>query len=558
MVAAENLNAVRLMEISVLADVKNCNSILKIKKFMKADGSDIKLKTAAFHSLRRIFTYFIDSERLSRPDGNESFSVYKDWIVKQLDDYKSILYSWLQLGDIGMQIPCVRTIIEFVARDHLISTNMKPVGRGSFGIKTYKYLIRSLLVTQQLDVDTLLMMKEEIFSKADCSYHALSVINTFLRELKAQQGEDGSLSLESTVIGNALDILRILSVPEEVELDSCLCGGEDSQDISGVDELSDESEQEGDEENISGSRKRSGGVASTATTRKKPKMEGPRYLDPRAHKAVFSEAWLALLSLRLTASQHKLVLQHLADHVIAHMRTPLLLADYLTSCFNNGGVLAVLALESLFHLILQHNLDYPHFFPSLYRLCTTNVFGAKYRAKFMKLLHKSLKSTNLPAYMVAAFVKRLMRLALHVASPAASFCVAQATWLLRRHPQCHCLLHKAGEPMLVDPFDASEDVDLEKTCAMQSSLWEAEALRTHHVHGVALLANALRDPSSTIETEGVPPVLEDYFASSYVDLIEKELRPAKRNVSLAFKQPKRLFDESDLVSKCFSTASVCL
>lgn len=44
-----------------------------------------------------------------------------------------------------------------------------------------------------------------------------------------------------------------------------------------------------------------------------------------------------------------------------------------------GGVAAVLALQSLFQLIMNYNLDYPDFFAKLYRLLQPTVFHTKYR-----------------------------------------------------------------------------------------------------------------------------------------------------------------------------------
>jgi U3 small nucleolar RNA-associated protein 19 len=145
---------------------------------------------------------------------------------------------------------------------------------------------------------------------------------------------------------------------------------------------------------------------------------------------------------------------------VPSLRNPMLLADYLTQSYRVGGVVAVLALESLFHLIMHHNLDYPDFFRSLYRLCTVEVFSARYRVTFMKLLNASLKSVNIPAYVAAAFAKRLAHLALHTPSPNAPFCIAQCTWLLRQHPQTQPLIHRSKHTK--GEFNNCEEEDLEK------------------------------------------------------------------------------------------------
>ena len=91
-------------------------------------------------------------------------------------------------------------------------------------------------------------------------------------------------------------------------------------------------------------------------------------------------------------------------------------------------------------MIINQNLDYPKFFESLYRLCTPTIFSAKYRDKFLLLLNKSLKSTNLSANFAAAFAKRFADLALSGPTPTASFCLAQIAALLKAHPQVTLLL----------------------------------------------------------------------------------------------------------------------
>jgi U3 small nucleolar RNA-associated protein 19 len=73
----------------------------------------------------------------------------------------------------------------------------------------------------------------------------------------------------------------------------------------------------------------------------------------------------------------------------------------------------MLALNSLFLLMTKHNLDYPSFYAKLYALLTPETFVSKYRARFVRLANLFLTSTHLPAYIVAAFAKKLGRIALN-------------------------------------------------------------------------------------------------------------------------------------------------
>lgn len=57
----------------------------------------------------------------------------------------------------------------------------------------------------------------------------------------------------------------------------------------------------------------------------------------------------------------------------------------------------------------SHDLDYPGFFDSLYRLVTSDMMYAKYRARFFRMVDLCLSSSHVPAYVVAAFLKRFAR-----------------------------------------------------------------------------------------------------------------------------------------------------
>lgn len=57
----------------------------------------------------------------------------------------------------------------------------------------------------------------------------------------------------------------------------------------------------------------------------------------------------------------------------------------------------------------SHDLDYPGFYDSLYRLVTPDMMHAKYRARFFRMVDLCLTSSHVPAYVVAAFLKRFSR-----------------------------------------------------------------------------------------------------------------------------------------------------
>lgn len=110
-----------------------------------------------------------------------------------------------------------------------------------------------------------------------------------------------------------------------------------------------------------------------------------------------------------------------------------------------------------------------------------------------------------PAYTAAAFAKRMARLALSAPPAGALLCLAFVHNIVRRHPACMVLLHRptaggaggaaaaaaggsssnggsaaasAAASAGVDVYDASE-ADPAKSRAVESSLWEVDALRNH-------------------------------------------------------------------------------
>ena len=411
----------------------------------------------------------------------------------------------------------------------------------------------------------------------DCCYFALLNIKNILQSGKeAAKATRGKVSENLTQ--NSLDLLRVIVFPT-IALDPIVARGtflvnsdavngdgdlSEDDDNNNADSESDSDGDKGDLMSVAVKRKREralrakGGtvVATEKSSKKRKRLSRVEQLvDVGSYRQVFSRAWVTLLGVgSLSVAQHKAILKHLSDHVMPHLHRPLLLADYLSASFAVGGVVSVLALESLFALIVMHNLDYPKFFVALYQLCNLTVFSAKYRSKFMKLLSRALTSTNIPSYMVAAFCKRLSGLALSAPSPAALFCLAQVTQLLKDHPQCVALLHRAppsAPASTTIAFDDLEDQDLENANAMESSLWEMAALKSHHFYGVSGLAESLENAAST-ETGAKASiiVMDDFATQNYASLIDAELTRAKKNSALEFRKPISFFADST-VMECF-------
>nr|XP_019937315.1 PREDICTED: nucleolar complex protein 4 homolog [Paralichthys olivaceus] len=244
------------------------------------------------------------------------------------------------------------------------------------------------------------------------------------------------------------------------------------------------------------------------------------------HKRVFERMWLGFLKYKLPSSMYKQILVILHDSILPHMSKPTLMIDFLTAAYDVGGAISLLALNGLFILIHQHNLDYPDFYKKLYNLLEPSIFHVKYRARFFYLVNLFLSSSHLPVYLVAAFAKRLARLSL-TAPPAALLIVLPFIYnLIRRHPSCRVLIHKPNteNEMLEDPYLMDEE-DPTQCCALESSLWEIKTLQKHYHPDVAKTAMLINTPLSGKEDD-ISEVLE----LTTFELMERDLKQKQTKI----------------------------
>uniref|UniRef100_A0A0D6R492 CCAAT-binding factor domain-containing protein n=1 Tax=Araucaria cunninghamii TaxID=56994 RepID=A0A0D6R492_ARACU len=274
-------------------------------------------------------------------------------------------------------------------------------------------------------------------------------------------------------------------------------------------------------------------------------------------RSKMSKAWMSFLRLPLPLDVYKKILADLHKTVVPYLTSPILLSDFLTRSYDIGGVISVMALNSLFILITQHGLEYPDFYNKLYVLLEPSIFIAKYRSHFFELMDKCLKSPLLPAYLAAAFTKKLSRLA-HYAPPSGSLLViALIHNLLRRHPSINCLVHRdtnkideaEGNKTVessekvdnccatitrhgADPF-VSEEKDTAKSKALQSSLWEIETLRRHYCPPVSRFVASLEN-DLTVRAKTTEVAIKDFSSGSYGTIFSEEVGRRIKQVPLAF------------------------
>lgn len=272
-------------------------------------------------------------------------------------------------------------------------------------------------------------------------------------------------------------------------------------------------------------------------------------LDIKLMKRHFEAVWLKFLNCKLTQDQYRRVLVILHDKVLPHLPRPLLLTDFLLSSYEMGGSISLLSLSGVFTLVQQHNLEYPDFYKKLYALFDPSVLHVKYKARFFHLADIFLTSSHLPEYLVAAFAKRLARIALQAPANSLVMCLDFIKNLIIRHRGLTRLLHDPlRQDVDTDPF-VEDDPDPATCRAVESSLWEVQTLAEHALPQVSAVAKQLLKAVGDQEAD-VSASLE----TTWQDMMDAELkRKVWINVPLNYERPTGLkLPKNDILSDMFA------
>ncbi|XP_049851328.1 nucleolar complex protein 4 homolog B-like [Schistocerca gregaria] len=294
-----------------------------------------------------------------------------------------------------------------------------------------------------------------------------------------------------------------------------------------------------------------------------------KVLDEEVHRRVFTKCWTDFMKNNMSVDLQKSILEIMENQIIPHMDKPVLLYDYLASCFKSGGILAILAFGSLTVLIRSYNVEYPEFFKQIYALFTPSVFYYKQSIRFFQLTSRFLQNSHVPLYIICAFLKRLSRLSL-VASPQGSMIIIAFIYnILVAHPASQILIHREkienGDTTAVtknnvlltdnemscsssneatsiqaDPYREDEP-DPASSQAQFSSLWELKCLENHYVPAVSTLYRSL---FGTKKLERKKVELDQILSQSYYSIFNREVKKRNRSVRLAPAKPQVLFDGS--------------
>lgn len=134
--------------------------------------------------------------------------------------------------------------------------------------------------------------------------------------------------------------------------------------------------------------------------------------DQSQVKRNLNKIWNCIMLWEHTTATHKQLLIVLLERVLPHLEKPLLMTDFLMDSLDVGGPISLLALQGMFTMIQVHNIDYQNIYAKLYSMFEPEIFHTKFKARLFYLSDLFLSSSHLPESLVAAFAKRLARLAL--------------------------------------------------------------------------------------------------------------------------------------------------
>ncbi|RHY34728.1 hypothetical protein DYB32_000678 [Aphanomyces invadans] len=379
----------------------------------------------------------------SHVEDADPLTTYCKWLWEQYVSFLSSVIEWITHDDATLQVTALRTAMEIVAQQGTYKGFQSDT---AFGNETFVRVVRQLVSTSDIKGELLSVFQGEYLNAfTDVQYFTLKNLTQLFETKK----------VGPRVVKNSLAILESLPVSEEDVIGFLV---PPRKDVAPIEDASDSNAVS----TVKSNNKRS--LSESSKSQKKLKADPPGY-DLREHQRVFSTCWIGLLKHPLPTESYKLVLANLPDKVMPHLADPLLLADFLTDSYNVGGITSLLALNSLFVLIQQYNFDYPAFFTKLYALVADEaLLRSKYRKRFFKLLAMFLSSTNLPAYLIAAFAKRyethrtsqtdivfrLSRLTLTAEPGAILFIIPCVYNLVLRHKECLQLIHRTTTQSVAD------------------------------------------------------------------------------------------------------------
>ncbi|KAJ2865400.1 Maturation and nuclear export of 40S ribosomal subunits interacting protein [Coemansia aciculifera] len=503
-----------LLENNVVSSQQNLNDVVDILSIAKS--GNVETMFVATNSLGRIFAGLWKQGLLKRnKDGKTAASTVSDWLRGNYNEYIGILKTQLKHSEAAIQVAALKLLMQAVV--HEGENASKSSGSYEFPNSLYLSILELILDGSEASDHLLRTLADSYLNLYDdLRYYfyrdVAKIASPDYDPFKSGKSGARTKSLveeAESFVRNTFAVMGMIKVVPTAKEYTAFW-------VNAIPPTGDESS-----------------VSNAA-----------------AHRKAFSEAWVAFLRQPLTAEIYKQVLLSMHRRIIPHMVDATGLMDFLSTAYDAGGSISLLALNGLFTLIDQYNLNYPQFYEKLYALFDRNLLHVKYRARFFRLFELFLGSSHLPAYLVAAFIKRIARLAISATPSGAVTAIPVIYNLLKAHPSCMVLIHRMpgyeGEESVdaeSDPYLADE-ADPAKCNALSSSLWELETLQHHYYPNIATLANIFSEPFHKPKFQ-----LEDFLDHTYTTFFDGDTaRTPKKAPALAVQPPTALLRTGDAIS----------
>ncbi|KAI8429428.1 hypothetical protein MSG28_000069 [Choristoneura fumiferana] len=262
--------------------------------------------------------------------------------------------------------------------------------------------------------------------------------------------------------------------------------------------------------------------------------------NPEECKRSVNKCWDAACQwpLRSCERTHRRALRLLVDELLPLLARPQLTTDLLWDSLDCGGVLSVLALRGVAELVTRHGVEYPSIYDRLYGLLEPAAL-AKASSRLLHTTGTFLSSTHIPGSLVAAFAKRLSRLALLAAPADCLAMLGLVVTLVAAHPELRRMLREREGANIIpkDPYI------MEETCAtasqaIKSSLWEISALRRHFAPEVSAAASRILAEERASATPATPTPDQTDF--------DRDLKMWFKNIEMNFVRPSAFENASPL------------
>ncbi|KAK0199243.1 CBF/Mak21 family-domain-containing protein [Desarmillaria ectypa] len=476
------------------------------------------------YALYRVFVLVISNGKLSAAS-DESAKIVKAWLWDRLNEYVDFLVGLLKDEEKSLRVSALQILFSLQKYLSSAATKYSSSSAPQFHISHFRKIVYALLLCPPsprkstgasdtyIDADVLQVFHETWFSTYDdIRWFFLREAGTLLTTTSTKEHPQHPVNLLRILEGlttfptesselNAWWVSELGAQPPEPEA-AKRQDGEDDED-------EDESIREAPEDDW---RKFFDDDKTAKNTSKTKALGG------RVHTT-----WLELLS-RLSLANDTTATKALATRVLnsmhrgimPHLTRPVLVMDWIGACVDYGGTVGLLALNALFVLMKEYNLDYPSFYTRLYAFLDRNLLHLKHRARFFRMTELFLSSTHLPATLLASFVKRLARLSLS-APPSGIIILIPFTYnILKRHPALMVMINRTDMDGSEDPFLPAEPNPL-STNALSSSLWELQSHQSHYHSGVSILVKVF---SEAFTKPGFS--MEDFLDHTYGTLYDTE------------------------------------